>query len=465
MSLSTAEPEVLTTTAAAPDPDPGPPQFESWGRYPKYNAKVIPLNWQGDFPAALAGSHDSALPVGLGRSYGDVCLLKDGTLLQTTGMNRLIDFDPETGILTAEAGISLAQILDFAVPRGFFLPVTPGTKYVTLGGAIANDIHGKNHEVAGSFGCHVPCFELVRSDGTRRLCSRTENPDWYAATIGGMGLTGLITWAQLRLRPIVSRGIDYEGIQFHGIDEFLDLKHQYSQAEYSVSWLDCVSTGKNFARGIFMLGDHAKVPGELKPSPEPRLVFPFDAPAFALNRISVSLFNTVFFHKQGKAHVKAVHDYEPFFYPLDAVLHWNRMYGKRGLVQFQYAIPWEHAKEGTIAILQTIANSGLASFLAVLKAFGDIPSLGMMSFPLAGIMFALDFPIKPGITFPLLQRLGDMTLDYGGRLYPAKDAAMTPAQFQTFYPEWQRFARFRDPMLTSSFWERVTDSTGAKPTL
>jgi FAD/FMN-containing dehydrogenase len=465
MPLSTAEPEVLTTTAAAPDPPTGPPQFESWGRYPKYNAKVVPLNWQGDFPAVLAGSHDSALPVGLGRSYGDVCLLKDGTLLQTTGMNRLIGFDSETGILTAEAGISLAQILDFAVPRGFFLPVTPGTKYVTLGGAIANDIHGKNHEVAGSFGNHVPCFELVRSDGTHRVCSRTENPDWYAATIGGMGLTGLITWAQLRLRPIVSRGIDYEGIQFHGIDEFLDLKHRYNQAEYSVSWLDCVSTGKNFARGIFMPGEHSRVPGELKRSPEPKLVLPFDAPAFALNRTTVSLFNTVFFHKQGKAHVKAVHDYEPFFYPLDAVLHWNRMYGKRGLVQFQYAIPWEHAKEGTVAILQAIAKSGLASFLAVLKAFGDIPSLGMMSFPLAGIMFALDFPIKPGITFPLLERLGDMTLDYGGRLYPAKDAAMTAAQFQTFYPEWQRFARFRDPMLTSSFWERVTDSTGAKPTL
>jgi FAD/FMN-containing dehydrogenase len=214
-----------------------------------------------------------------------------------------------------------------------------------------------------------------------------------------------------------------------------------------------------------MLGQHSKVPGELKPSPEPRLVFPFEAPAFALNRTSVSAFNTVFFHKQRKPHVKTIQDYEPFFYPLDAVLHWNRMYGRNGLVQFQYAIPWEGAKEGTIAILHAIADSGLASFLAVLKAFGDIPSLGMMSFPQAGIMFALDFPIKPGITFPLLERLGDMTLDYGGRLYPAKDAAMTPRQFQTFYPNWERFARFRDPMITSSFWERVTDTTGARPTV
>jgi FAD/FMN-containing dehydrogenase len=461
MSLTTAEPEAPTVSAASPEPLPaGQPRFESWGRYPKYDARVVPLNWQGDFPAVLAGAHDSALPVGMGRSYGDVCLLKDGTLLQTTGMNRLIDFNPQTGVLTAESGITLAQILEFAVPRGFFLPVTPGTKYVTLGGAIANDIHGKNHEVAGSFGNHVPCFELVRSDGTHRLCSAAENPDWYAATIGGMGLTGLVTWAQLRLKPIVSRAIDYEGIQFQGFDEFLELKKRYQNVEYTVSWLDCVSTGKNFMRGIFMLGDHAKLRGELKPSPEPKMVFPFEAPGFALNHFTVSMFNSVFFHKQGKAHVKTVQDYEPFFYPLDAVLRWNRLYGKRGLVQFQYALPWESSKEGTIAMLQAIAKSGLASFLAVLKAFGDVPSLGLMSFPMPGIMFALDFPIKPDITFPLLERLGDMTRDFGGRLYPAKDAAMTAAQFQTFYPEWQRFARFRDPMLTSSFWERVTDTAG-----
>ncbi len=412
MSLTTAEPEAPAVSLASPEQPAGKPSFESWGRYPKYNAKVIPLNWRSDFPAAIAGSHDSALPVGLGRSYGDVCLLKDGTLLQTTGMNRLIDFDPETGLLTAESGITLAQILDFAVPRGFFLPVTPGTKYVTLGGAIANDIHGKNHDVAGTFGYHVPCFELVRSDGTRRLCSRTENPDWYAATIGGMGLTGLITWAQLRLKPIVSRMIDYEGIQFHGIDEFLDLKQRYSNVEYTVSWVDCASTGRNFARGIFMQGDHSKVPGELKPSPEPKLVFPFDAPGFALNHTTVSLFNTRLLPQAAARRMsKTVQDYEPFFYPLDAVLHWNRMYGKRGLVQFQYAIPWEHAKEGTIAILREIAKSGLASFLAVLKAFGDIPSLGMMSFPQARhhARARLSHQARHH-AFRCSQRLGDMTL-------------------------------------------------------
>ena len=436
--------------------------FESWGRYPRYQAHLVPQHWQQDFPANIAGLHNGALPVGMGRSYGDSCLLKDGNLVVTTGMNRLLSFDETTGLLTAESGITLAEILDFAVPRGFFLPVTPGTKYVTLGGAIANDIHGKNHHIAGTFGRHITQFELVRSDGSRRVCSPTQDPDWFAATIGGLGLTGLITWATLRLRPIVSRLINFEGIQFHGIDEFLDLTKRYADIEYTVSWIDCASTGANFARGIFMLGDHAQTPGPLTPSPEPKLTFPFDAPGFALNKYTVSAFNFAYFHKQMHPRVRAQQDYEPFFYPLDIALHWNRMYGKSGLLQFQYAIPWESAREGTIAILTEVAKSGLASFLAVLKAFGDVPSPGLLSFPQPGITLALDFPIKDGLTFPLFERLADMTRDFGGRLYPAKDAAMTAAQFQTFYPQWPQLARFRDPVLTSSFWERVT---GDKPSL
>jgi FAD/FMN-containing dehydrogenase len=457
MSIASPPKPQLALRAAEEQPTDQAP-FNSWGRYPTYGARILPLHWQSDFPAVAEGLHNGALPVGMGRSYGDVCLLKDGNLLLTTAMNRLIDFDPATGLLKAEGGITLAQILDFAVPHGFFLPVSPGTKYVTLGGAIANDVHGKNHHVAGTFGRHVTQFELVRSDGSRRLCSPTENPDLYAATIGGLGLTGLITWATLRLKPIVSRKIDYEGIQFHGIDEFLDLTNQSKDIEYSVSWIDVTSTGKNFARGIFMQGDHSSRRDTLDPSPKPKLVFPFDAPAFALNRLSVSIFNTTIFHKQIHKRVVALQDYEPFFYPLDKVLHWNRMYGKRGLLQFQYVIPWEHAKEGTIAILHEIAKSGLASFLAVLKVFGDAPSPGMMSFPKPGITLALDFPIKPDRSFPLFARLADMTLEFGGRLYPAKDAAMTASQFQAFYPQWEQFARYRDPMLTSSFWERVTSN-------
>jgi FAD/FMN-containing dehydrogenase len=450
-----------TRESVQASPEANPP-FESWGRYPSYDANLVPMHWQQDFPANVAGLHNGVLPVGLGRSYGDSCLLRDGNLVDCTSMNRLLEFDPETGVLTAEAGLSLAQILDFAVPRGFFLPVTPGTKYVTLGGAIANDIHGKNHHVAGTFGSHVTRFELVRSDGSHRLCSPTENPDWYAATIGGLGLTGIITWASVRLRPIVSRLIDYEGIQFHGLDEFLSLTETYRHIPYTVSWIDCASTGKNFARGVFMAGDHSPVPAPLTRSPEPKLVFPFDAPGFLLNHTTVSMFNMLYFNKQMKPHVKALHDYEPFFYPLDKVLHWNRGYGKSGLLQFQYAIPWANAREATNTILREIAKSGLASFLAVLKVFGDVPSPGLMSFPQPGITLALDFPIKEGLTFPLFERLADMTLEFGGRLYPAKDAAMTSSQFKTFYPQWEQLARFRDPIITSSFWERVT---GDRPTV
>ncbi len=436
------------------------PAFESWGRYPEYEADIRELHWQSDFPHAMEGVHNGALPVGMGRSYGDVCLLKDGTLLRTTGMDRLLAFDTTTGLLTAEAGVTLAQILDFAVPRGFFLPVTPGTKYVTLGGAIANDIHGKNHHIAGTFGNHVTQFELVRSDGARMLCTPTENPDFYAATIGGMGLTGVITWAQVRLKPIVSRMVDYQGIQFHGVDEFLDLTQQSQNIEYTVSWIDVTSTGKNFARGIFMQGDHSQVPAPLKVSSKPKLVFPMELPGWALNGTTVGLFNTLFFNKQIKSRVSKLQDYEPFFYPLDAVLKWNKMYGKRGLLQFQYAIPWEYAREGTIAILQEVAKSGLASFLAVLKAFGNVPSLGMMSFPKPGITLALDFPIKPEKSFALFDRLAAMTHEFGGRLYPAKDARMTAPQFRAFYPQWERFARYKDRALTSSFWERVTEGEG-----
>src|ERR1700761_5407862 len=270
------------------------PRFESWGRYPTLDATLVPLNWEGDFPLRKAPA-TRQLPVGAGRSYGDVCLLENGTLLHTRGMDRLLHFDPATGVLRCEAGVTLAEILDFAVPRGFFLPVTPGTKYVTVGGAIANDIHGKNHHVAGTFGRHVLSFELVRSDGSRFLCSPIENQEWFSATIGGMGLTGLITWAEVRLRPIASRLIDYRGDKFVGIDEFLALSAR-ATSEYTVAWIDCVATGKNFARGIFMQGDHVDEPGPLHKSKEPWLTFPVDLPEFALNRFSMAAFNTAYYH-------------------------------------------------------------------------------------------------------------------------------------------------------------------------
>lgn len=437
------------------------PRFESWGRYPKHDASIVPLHWTCDFPLRPPPA-TRMLAVGAGRSYGDVCLLPHGTLVRTRGpalsggIDRLLDFDPATGVICCEAGTTLGEILDFAVPRGFFLPVLPGTKHVTVGGAIANDIHGKNHHLAGTFGRHVPRFELVRSDGTRLVCSTAQNPDWYAATIGGLGLTGLISWAEIKLRPIVSRRIQYTGVKFSGIDEFIALSDEYSTSEYTVSWIDCVATGPNFARGIFMAGDHVADPGPLRRSRPAKLTLPIDCPDFLLNRHTVGLFNSLYFKKQRSKIKRRQLDYEPFFFPLDTLQQWNRMYGRNGLLQFQCVLPWEIRQTGLIEILKGITSSGLASFLAVLKVFGDMPSPGMMSFPKPGITLALDFPIRQDVSLDLLELLSAITLDHGGRMYPAKDATMTAAQFQAFYPQWKKFSAFIDPAFDSAFWQRVT---------
>jgi FAD/FMN-containing dehydrogenase len=431
------------------------PQFESWGRYPKHPAELHPLFWKEDFPAPVA-PESKMLAVGMGRSYGDVCLLQHGILLQTPNLDRLISFDSQTGRLRCEAGVTLAQILDFAVPRGWFLPVSPGTKYVTVGGAIANDIHGKNHHVAGTFGLHTLCFELVRSDGTHVLCSPTENAEWYAATIGGLGLTGLISWAEVQMRPIVSRRIRYHSTKFVGLDEFLALSQESAHQEYSVAWIDCVSQGRNFARGLFLAGEHDENPGPLTPLDKPRVVMPFDLPAFALNRSSVGAFNTLYYHKQIGKRRSGLTDSEPFFYPLDRILQWNRLYGSQGLLQFQCVLPFDSGTLGMTDLLQAITASGLGSFLAVIKVFGDAVSPGIMSFPVPGITLALDFPIRREVSFALLDRLADITADFGGRMYPAKDACMSATHFQQFYPQWQQFSVYVDPAFSSSFWQRVT---------
>jgi FAD/FMN-containing dehydrogenase len=411
------------------------------------------LFWASDFPLQ-DGDEGSLLPVGLGRSYGDVCLNHGNTLLLTRGMDRMLEFNQETGVLRCEAGVTLAEILEFAVPRGWFLPVTPGTKFVTVGGGIANDVHGKNHHMAGTFGRHILRFELLRSDGSQRICSATENREWFEATISGLGLTGLIHWAEIQLKQIVSRKVKYEATKFHGLDEFVALSEAKRGHEYTVSWIDCVAKGKNAARGIFMCGDHSELAERSEARPEKTISFPFDLPAIALNRSTVGMFNSLYFHKQRKSVSKLV-DYEPFFYPLDAVLHWNRMYGKQGLLQFQCVVPHANGLEAIEGILKTIADSGLASFLAVLKVCGDVASPGMMSFPKPGITLALDFPIREERTFALVDRLGAMTAEAGGRLYAAKDARMTGEQFRQFYPRWREFSGYVDEKFSSSFWRRV----------
>lgn len=439
------------------------PNFESWGRNPAQNSVLAPLYWPSDFPlprsADLHGDpspHASPrmLPVGMGRSYGDVCLLANGTLLSTRSLDRFQAFDHHEGILRCEAGVTLGEILSLCIPRGWFLPVTAGTRSVTVGGAIANDIHGKNHNIAGTFGRHVRSFELVRSDGSRFTCSPVQNPEWFRATIGGMGLTGLITWAEIQLRPIVSPRMRCEAVQFRGIDEFVALALASQNAEYSIAWMDAIASGSNFARGIFMTAAHSDVPATLVASESGLLGIPFDLPAFTLNRYSVGLFNAFHFHShRGKPREVG---YDTFFYPLDRIAHWNRLYGRRGFMQYHGVLPWETDHHGLLQLLKAVSGSRLRSFLATLKVFGDAASPGIMSFPMPGISLALDLPVRGDESHDLMDKLARITAEHGGRIYPAKDAHMTATQFQTFYPQWQQFAAYIDPAFSSSLWERVS---------
>jgi FAD/FMN-containing dehydrogenase len=434
-----------------------PNNYESWGRFPKVSQHVIPLSWRHD-PLPLPADDISVLVQGVGRSYGDVCLNDGGVLFSARAFNHYLDFDATCGRLRCEAGVTLADILAFSVPRGWFLSITPGTKFVTIGGAIANDVHGKNHHRAGTFGNHLLQFELLRSNGERLLCSPDSNAELFAATIGGLGLTGLITWAEIQLKPIVHRAIQADTIQFYDLEEFFTLSAESDAPyEYTMAWVDCNSRGKAFGRGIFFRGNH--IPAEARP---PRwrvatrhLTMPLDLPGFALNRHSVAAFNFLYYHQQHQKIVSKLVDYNPFFYPLDAVLRWNRLYGKQGFLQYQCVVP-DTDHQIITAILRKITDSGMGSFLAVLKTFGNIRSPGMLSFPRAGVTLALDFPIKGAQTFKLLEYLDDMVVAAGGRVYPCKDARLSPQNFKLYYPQWEQFAQHIDPRFSSSFWRRVT---------
>lgn len=439
--------------------------IESWGKYPKAtHTHISYLNWLSELPR-LDQEEGTLLPHGLGRSYGDSCLNDGGALLCTEHLSRFISFDKEKALLRCEAGVSLAQILDLVVPLGFFLPVTPGTKFVTVGGAIANDVHGKNHHVAGTFGCHVTQFELLRSDGERLLCSPEQNTTMFNATIGGLGLTGVILWAEFRLQPIPSPFIFQENIRFAHIDDYLEHSRESdTRFDYVVSWIDCASTGKNLGRGIFMGGNFTHPEQHDLPSlPSPKSIpFPFQAPDFLLNKWSIKAFNELYYHKQYKKHSTHLVHYNPFFYPLDAISNWNRMYGKGGFFQYQFVVPFNSARDVLHEVLQRTAKAGKASFLAVLKNFGDIASPGMLSFPFPGVTLAMDFKNEGGSTLRLMSDLDDIIRTAGGRLYPAKDARMTAEDFQQTYPAWKEFSSYIDPKFSSSFWRRVSRKVEGK---
>lgn len=431
---------------------------ESWGRYYNYQHTIREMNWHTD-DLPLQDNDPSALPYGLGRSYGDSCLNDGGILIDVVGMNRFLAFDEENGILRCEGGVSLKEILDFVVSKGWFLSVTPGTKFVTVGGAIANDVHGKNHHRAGNFGHHVLQFELLRSDGTRLLCSPTENEDYFRATIGGMGLTGMITWADIKLKPVNSPYIEMEMIKFRNLTEFFELSAESELFfEHTVSWIDCLAQGSSLGQGLFTRGNHATPPFKHPPNEKDGqlLSAPIDAPDFALNNLTVRLFNLAYYNQQFSRLTRKVVHYNPFFYPLDSIGNWNRIYGKRGFMQYQFVMPFENDEQPIRSILSRIAESGMGTFLVVLKTFGDVPPVGLMSFPRKGVTLALDFPNQGEVTLALFDELDRIVTDNGGILYPAKDSRMSAESFQRFYPQWREFSQYIDPKFSSSFWRRVT---------
>jgi FAD/FMN-containing dehydrogenase len=427
---------------------------ETWGRTIRSQSDCPPCAFLDEAVAELRRGAGSLIAYGLGRSYGDVPLNDGGRVLRMHRCDRLIAADWERGIIRAEAGAMLGDILKVTVPRGWFLPVTPGTKYVTLGGAIANDVHGKNHESAGTFGCHVTRLALARSSGEMLELSPTENADLFAATVGGLGLTGLILWAEVQLTAIRSAYMETETARIDDLDHFFSLAQDSRDWPCSVAWVDCLAGGRELGRGFFIRG---------RPSPEDgltvhagaRLGVPVDAPGWLLNAHSLRAFNALYLRRPGVLGRKRLH-YDPFYYPLDAIAGWNRLYGRRGFFQHQSAVPMARARETTRRLLELTAAEKQGSFLVVLKLFGNRPSPGILSFPLEGATLALDFPNKGERTRALLARMADVVLEAGGRLYPAKDATMSGSAFRASYPEWRRVEAARDPAIMSDFWKRVT---------
>ncbi|AIF49373.1 FAD-binding oxidoreductase [Dyella japonica] len=431
-------------------------QAPSWGLYPKATQHLIGLH---DRHAPIPRFDGHLLPRGNGRSYGDSCLNDGGALLLARGLDRYLQFDAATGVIECESGVLLSEILSLAVPQGWFLPVTPGTKFVTVGGAIANDVHGKNHHRSGTFGHHIHGFELRRTDETLRWCSRTENTDWFAATIGGLGLTGLITRVKLQLRRIASPWLNSEVVRFGGLPEFFALSaDSEANHEYTVAWIDCAARGKALGRGLFSRANHGPAQPERRPPADiQRKNVPFTPPVSLINNLSLRAFNFAYYHKQRQQLARAVAHYDPFFYPLDAIGNWNRIYGPRGFLQYQCVVPPEDAEQSIHRLMELISKSGSGSFLAVLKQFGQQQSLGMMSFPRTGTTLALDFPNHGSSTLQLLQQLDNVVAESGGRVYPAKDARMSADHFQRYYTNWEAFSGFIDPKFSSSLWRRVTD--------
>lgn len=428
----------------------------SWGRLSADPHHVVGLSDPRKVREALACGGAPGVAHGMGRSYGDACLNPQGTLWLTTGLDHFIAFDDRTGRLVCEAGVLLCDIQRLAVPRGWILPVTPGTQLVTVGGAIANDVHGKNHHVLGAFGDHVQRLTLLRTDGETIECGADERPDWFAATVGGVGLTGVIVQAEIQLRRIPGPWLETEALPYANLDEFFQLADDSeAQWEHTVSWIDCIPGSGG--RGVFMRGN--PVAAKRQPAPPGRqLTMPIVPPVSLVNRLSLRPFNMAYYHLKKWRAGRAVTHYEPFFYPLDNLLEWNRMYGPRGFFQYQSVVPRGVARDAVQSMLQEIARFGDGSFLAVLKTFGNRTPVGMLSFAQPGATLALDFPNHGEHTQKLFARLDAIVAEARGRIYLAKDARMPRALFEAGYPRLPEFLKYRDLGISSGLSRRLMGS-------
>ncbi|WP_263147288.1 FAD-binding oxidoreductase [Pseudomonas sp. RIT-PI-AD] len=412
--------------------------IHGWGRYPSVDARLDTPLTASRLKALVTGA-ESLIPRGMGRSYGDSALA--GHILSTRALHHLLAFDESSGLLCCEAGATLAELLEVFVPRGWFLPVTPGTKFVSVGGAIASDVHGKNHHLDGCFSAFVESLDLLLADGSRVSCSRSERSELFHATCGGMGLTGVILAASLRLRRVESAYIHQTTYKAENLEAALDLFEAHHADTYSVAWIDCLASGPALGRSLLMVGDHAR-DRDLRLPRQRTLSVPFDTPAALLNRHSVQAFNALYYNRVRHAVSQQRVSYDSFFYPLDGIHHWNRLYGRKGFLQYQFVIPKSAGIEGLRSILGRIAESRRGSFLAVLKAFGPAND-NLLSFPLEGYTLALDFKWEAGL-FALLDELDERVLEQGGRLYLAKDARMSEATFKRSYPLWERLQTVRE---------------------
>jgi decaprenylphospho-beta-D-ribofuranose 2-oxidase len=420
-------------------------RLSGWGKYPAAEVELRHVRSAADAAAAVvAPGH--LIARGNGRSYGDAALCPERTLSMDK-LDRMLAFDEKEGWLTCQAGVLLSDILSVLVPRGWFPMVVPGTKFVSLGGAIAADIHGKNHHGAGSFCDHVAEIELLIASGAVVRCSASENAELFAATRGGMGLTGVILSASIRLQRIETVYIRQETIRAPDLDGVLAAFEATTASPYSVAWIDCLAGGRSLGRSLLYHGAHA-VLGEVDAGAQPNKLeapqrkaakVPFDFPAFALNRASVGAFNEFYFRK-GRVGWALI-DYDRAFFPLDAVRNWNRIYGRCGFVQYQCAVPKGEAERYLQAMLEETSRAGMGSFLAVLKLMGKEGN-GMLSFPMPGYTLAMDFPVCDR-TFTLLKRLDRILADCGGRIYLAKDAVSGPDLMAVGYPRLEAFRALR----------------------